>query len=347
MQKRSAFLYVCLFLIPGSARGAPDSAAPDKIPEIPTYCGVQPADWPATNRKVRDIETNGPELNGIRLSGAGDPDKALSLAVVQLRHGVRLSNGAAVCDARVQGTALASGDRRARDFSGAMLLGRTTKGEMVQLRIDDVQPGTDPEVWGHKVSWQSGTLTAEPDGAPLFRSTSPWAPLCANGGMALLIAGRWNYHRGIPGGSSKLSSETNQLTFSCENGAIAKCIRFGYKPWQRRVEQEIDPVHQACVRAVRADYCGDGTAMTEEHAIVNFYDKLGIQKDGSDWPLEAEWSAAGAVCVNAARTLRIAKGGPLLAPVNQRCRPTRKKGELSCILDPAQQKTLLWTETRQ
>jgi hypothetical protein len=52
---------------------------------------------------------------------------------------------------------------------------------------------------------------------------------------------------------------------------------------------------------VRADYCGDrGT--TRDGMLIDFYDRLGIQKraDTSDdraLPFEAAWNTAGALCV--------------------------------------------------
>jgi hypothetical protein len=50
---------------------------------------------------------------------------------------------------------------------------------------------------------------------------------------------------------------------------------------------------------LRADYCGTGTSHTVDGTTVNLYDNLGIQVDNQAWPPEAEWTAAGALCVNA------------------------------------------------
>ena len=46
---------------------------------------------------------------------------------------------------------------------------------------------------------------------------------------------------------------------ACTSGAVGKCIRWGYRPWE---EQPGGPplaaLHQACVHMARADYGGDG-----------------------------------------------------------------------------------------
>jgi ADYC domain len=74
--------------------------------------------------------------------------------------------------------------------------------------------------------------------------------------------------------------------------AAAKCERFGY-------DRETAPDHHAaCVRMVRADYCGDGTSWTRNGAAINFYDSLGIHADATDWPVDAAWAPDGAICTN-------------------------------------------------
>ncbi len=80
---------------------------------------------------------------------------------------------------------------------------------------------------------------------------------------------------------------------------MAKCVtQLGYRPW---VSAALDQLHQSCVRAVRADYCGNGESMTQRNEQVNFYDSLRIQRDTAEWPLEAQWSPDGAVCAGTTR----------------------------------------------
>ena len=62
-------------------------------------------------------------------------------------------------------------------------------------------------------------------------------------------------------------------------------------------------LHQACVRVLRADYCGDGQGHTRDGTPVDLYDRLGVQS-GEPAPgmrFEAAWGPAGAVCVARSR----------------------------------------------
>lgn len=47
---------------------------------------------------------------------------------------------------------------------------------------------------------------------------------------------------------------------------------------------------------LRADYCGDGTPHTINGTLINVYDDADIQADSEAWPVDAEWSPAGALC---------------------------------------------------
>ena len=60
------------------------------------------------------------------------------------------------------------------------------------------------------------------------------------------------------------------------------------------------PKFQACLRMVRADYCGDGRSWTKNGMTIDVYDDVGIQSPEKDssMPFEAGWSPDGAVCVH-------------------------------------------------
>ncbi len=108
---------------------------------------------------------------------------------------------------------------------------------------------------------------------------------------AIPVNGYWDYRRGVPGGGDKIRND-DRFTFACPViGAIGKCVDAGYKPWTLESE------HEACVRLLRADYCGDGTPHTISGTIINLYDAAGVQEDTEDWSLEAEWDQDGARCV--------------------------------------------------
>ena len=91
---------------------------------------------------------------------------------------------------------------------------------------------------------------------------------------------------------------------TCTAGAEGKCVRLGYKPWRRLPDgTSLAPHHQACVRLLRADYCGDGTGHTRDGTTVSIYDRVGIQADepAPGMAFEAAWGPGGAVCVRRTR----------------------------------------------
>lgn len=210
-------------------------------------------------------------------------------------------------------------------LAGAMLLGETDEGEQVRLRIDSVAVADDPnpktpvnenaDITQYRVSVQRGN--GKKATSPLdsqFKPMQPaWAPLCKNGGAAIVLSGSWSMQSGNPGDARKEPAKDGEITFACLGSSLAKCATgLGYKPWRSVTPAtppgspaakpvSLDGLHQACVRAVRADYCGNGLSMTAEGTQVNFYDSLGIQKDEASWPMEAVWNASGALCVNVPR----------------------------------------------
>jgi hypothetical protein len=87
---------------------------------------------------------------------------------------------------------------------------------------------------------------------------------------------------------------------TCTSGAIAKCIRWGYRPWDERPGgAPLQALHRACVHMVRADYGGDGSAHTRDGTLIYVCDRFGINACEKDAPLafEAAWGELGATCV--------------------------------------------------
>jgi|GEM_PF-1106432 len=126
---------------------------------------------------------------------------------------------------------------------------------------------------------------------------------------AVPVGAIWNEH------GDRVESST-LFTFSCTTGVIAKCYRWGYKPWLTGYGDVVN-AHWACTRAARADYCGNGTPHTRDGTWINIWDNLPppgpIQIQGSTPPLmvfEAGWNTGGAVCLSHARWLLL---GPLIA----------------------------------
>jgi hypothetical protein len=106
---------------------------------------------------------------------------------------------------------------------------------------------------------------------------NPW--LCPAGQTAIALAGTWNTDGSYAGGS--------QFTFACTNGVIAKCTRWGYRPYDRAIKDNttgpaisLAPYHQACVRAAMADYCGNGKSMTKDGTLIDIYDYTASYQTG-------------------------------------------------------------------
>lgn len=138
-----------------------------------------------------------------------------------------------------------------------------------------------------------------------------WKPACepdANGG-------RWGFPVVLPEGHP---GREYSITITCSSGAVGKCATFGYRPWARAARGE-NPVelHAACVRMVRADYCGDGQPYTKVGTTIDTYDDYGIQTRGlandASYMFEAGWTERGAVCVHHTRWAELLSREQLLA----------------------------------
>ena len=116
-------------------------------------------------------------------------------------------------------------------------------------------------------------------------------------GKALAVEGGW----GTQGAYVAPAGRYSFSTFSCLSGVVAKCLRFGYRPWEGGNQGEL---LQTCVRAARADYCGTGMSYTCEGTLFDVVDVSGIQEREANLPgemLEADWAPEGAVCLNTPR----------------------------------------------
>ena len=135
-------------------------------------------------------------------------------------------------------------------------------------------------------------------------------PMCglSNGAPipAIAVQGYWDR-------ASAYVADTASFTFGCINAAIGKCTLWGYQPWSTtqecrnnscRTRQLSDWMH-ACVRMVRADYCGNGISHTRSGTLINVYDQLGLQASSDPgWAIEAEWRMDGASCINHTRWVK-------------------------------------------
>lgn len=197
------------------------------------------------------------------------------------------------------------------DIVGSTWTGLLSDGGTVQLRLDEAMQGTgaNSDVWSYRISVSA-------DGT--------WRPLCLDAAGAAIftdsVAGSWNLAQGVPGGGS-YDPNSSQFTLACRGSAIAKCVELGYKPWTGH-----DPELAACVRALRGDYCGDGTPYTVTGTLVNIFDDDGVQADAADWDPEAAWTPDGARCISKKKQTRFDQ----VADQRPWCYPHALKPKKSC-----------------
>jgi hypothetical protein len=201
-------------------------------------------------------------LNGVSLNG-------VSLNGVSL-NGVSL-NGVSLNGVSLNGVSL-----NGVSLNGAEFTSTLSNGTSLALRIDDAAWESDERI--------SYAISAQTD--------TGWAPLCgteADGSAkrAIIEPGEWNVTTGA------WSNDGSKFTFACRGSSIAKCHDMGYVTWDGYSDH-----HHACVRMLRADYCGDGVSHTITGTPVNLYDNAGVQADTEAWQIDGEWTADGSLCFN-------------------------------------------------
>lgn len=93
------------------------------------------------------------------------------------------------------------------------------------------------------------------------------------------------------------------LYFGCAAAAVGKSAVWGYSPWATD-----DDTHQTASRAVRADYCGDGTSYTKAGTPLQLTDVFGInQFSNANADTEAMWGPKGADCIKVPRKVDVSE----------------------------------------
>jgi hypothetical protein len=278
--KRQLLVLACLLVsAPPLAYATPRAKA--KAEHRPPPCQGQAPQrtvWPqgallwGTARKVAESETSS------------------VLTSVDLRR-VRLG-GTALKGVRIQDGRLVSPSLASEGLVGAVLQGTASDGEPVDVALCGTESSpTDPGMAWYRIElWNAESRSWENPCVATQRVPSP---------RALVVEGVWD-ERGarhdVPG----------KLTLACENGAIAKCIGWGYKPWAKKDGQSLKELHQACTRMARADYCGDGRSHTREDTPIDMYDDLAVLKRTTEatarWAperatFEGAWAPDGAWCL--------------------------------------------------
>jgi ADYC domain len=244
---------------------------------------------------LQGIVLNGTQLQGMILRGFRFAGATLNgAALVNLR----LDKGELVAEQNqitLRGTALVN----ARLFADAQNRSvHPPQNAVVEYRITGIV--AEDAIYDPTQTGATFLYTLEEN----VNNTGTWQPACAvdsDGRRAAIpLADTWD-ERGNRNASAPL------FTLGCTTGAIAKCYRWGYRPWVSGYGN-LTTMHWACTRVARADYCGDGVSHTLSGTLINVWDNLGapgpIQAKGSTptgMVFEAAWGEAGALCLSQSR----------------------------------------------
>lgn len=239
-------------------------------------------------RVVNGRVINGRVINGRLINGTGFSGYITSVSLDHV-----LLNGAYVNGVTLAQSKFASGRVSGAAFNGATFDATLSDGHLIPVRITSVRQVAS-DLWAYNVSYQTD---------------QGWLPTCLDAvgapAEAYPLNGVWNYSEGVVGGGSR-TTPAGKFTFACRaTGALGKCVDFGYVPWRSVSKTSLLAYHDSCVRAVRADWCGDGRSGTQDGNVINLFDRLQVQQDTELWPGEAEWSPSGATCLN---KIRLAAG---------------------------------------
>jgi hypothetical protein len=175
---------------------------------------------------------------------------------------------------------------------------------VIEFKVTAIMP--ESEKWDQKHTGHTFLYSLE----QLDADTGEWQQACPadedGRRVAIPLSAIWDEH------GDRIES-SSLFTFGCTTGVIAKCYRWGYRPWVTGYG-DLVPVHQTCTRVARADYCGVGDTSTHENTPINLWDNLPspgpIQTHGGilglpplGYIFEAGWNTGGAVCLSKSRWL--------------------------------------------
>ncbi|WP_437687765.1 ADYC domain-containing protein [Sorangium sp. So ce176] len=237
------------------------------------------------NLTLNGTHLNGTQLNGVRFNGVRF-------------NGVRF-NGVSLSATTLVGTRATDGRRfQGADFIGVDIDAVLDDLSTMTVRITDIVERGGLSYYTVKYNAGGGL----------------WANICGEGLEAIPVRGTWDAATG------DYADDGSSFTFGCQGAAIGKCAEWGYNGWAPRAEcngtvcasRDLSYLHQACVRLVRADYCGDGVPHTRAGTAIDIWDALGIQTEtqGSGMVVEAEWTVDGAACVRHTRWKGLGTSNP-------------------------------------
>ena len=274
--------------------------------EIVEISATTQADMQHQGTQLQGTQLQGTQLQGMSMQGfqfAGATLQGLPLVNLRVEQGQLVAEQNQVT---LQGTSLAGAHLYAQVQN---LTASPPVTALVEYRITNVvaeDSQYDPTYTGSTFLYMLEQNVDHSD------SWQPACPVDSDGlRVAIPLAATWD--------ETGARIESNSLfTFGCTTGVIAKCYRWGYRPWATGYG-DLGAMHWTCTRLARADYCGNGTSHTQDGTAIDVWDNLPspgpIQQRDSGLlqgiiDFEAGWSTRGAVCLSHARWIN---GGTLIA----------------------------------
>lgn len=240
-----------------------------------------PVDDDVTFRQIADngIEPNGLKMNGLKMNG--------------FILGLISELTASVSDLQFQSSSLL---RAWHPASGTWKVGAQLNGMTFNIQTEVDGTPVDGQLKIVSVTQSSVQSDVYFYNIQNFNG-STWVSACydaaGNPVEAIALEGNWDAATGTRTGDTG-------LTWACRGAALAKAVEWGWRPWVNTAHKNL---HQAAVRMIRADYCGNGVHHTSNGNPIDIQDYLGIQTFESAWNVEAGWGVNGAVCLDTPRKL--------------------------------------------
>jgi len=235
--------------------------------------------------RLNSFRLNGFRLNNFRLDGDAGSGSHIDLESLELAQGGTVANawlaGSELRVTTTNGTTVVGTQLAGAVLHFGVVEGASKKRKVKIAGVTPPAPGS--EVWLYDLQIKD--------------HAGPWEPLCVTSlgqaTQAILIGEAWN-----PTTGGRVAATSDLVTLACRDGAVGKCAMWGYYPWS------LPEYHQACTRLIRADYCGDGRSHTLEGTSIHVLDEIGVEdvEPGVTYAVEAEWTAAGASCLDLAHT---------------------------------------------
>jgi len=261
-----------------------------------------PVDDEVTFRSTLDngTELNGTILNGRMFNGRMFNGTALNALVDAI-------NGALTALVHINGTPLTNiqivnGSLLSAYDTGSLTtkLGAQLANTVYKVNFDPLSSGGDELTFKILGVTQSGVQSdVYFNTVHQLNADEEFETLCRDGAgnptEAIALPGTWD------GETAVRQASTGKFTWACRGASLAKAVEWGYRPW---VSATMSDAHQAAMRMIRGDYCGNGTSYTTNGNPIDVSDKWNIQITDTTWQVEAKWGPNGAVCLNTPRKLQ-------------------------------------------